>query len=886
MKRILYWAGMTLYIAIGIGICQLLQNYYGALPEVTVGQIVHADETTIDAEPALTLTPNEANEDAESANDDRRSTKAGGREETVGEKAPVAEVSPTSIAPTIQSNSASPTERDESSVDTDQKPESSHDHSKHSGEHNYYGAGADGRRAFGGWYGGPFPTPRAREGGVWSKGVGITWSKDRDVLRGFSQTLGDWATIRIKPPERVIPILGVNVAAVSVGSNMAAFSGVTCTWDLLKPSQPFTSQPEVGPDLVTIRSADHIYTFAAAFGKWTSPTDDTLQRDSTTNMSRPVGPNAIGSRGDDDRKNTPPKFDHIVVDPAPEQEALWADGVGLKWSKDKDVLYGYSFVIGEWIALDIGPQDRIVPKVYGTVATVQDRNGIAAFSGISGGWDRLELSEPFAAQPRFVDDSVRLQTKDQLYIFAARYGKWTSPVDAHPAQVFPTTTDSSSSSEPSHDHHDDGHTIAQLEEAWEHAERKTVEVALGLQRAYATEDELDELRKELRDAVESAFSARQMLQEARMNEMRDKLSQIKTALQSRAQRRDRIIERRVEELQDPGLNWQSLRGAGASSSRGRNQLKNATRLPLGDPDPGSPSSTEPPWGKPATGTPVGLPGPPNISLRNAGAAKTPPELADSAPPAFSGSGTTPANSLPAFDWEKADSMQTLMNGFYGQLHDKRSQINTRIKTIEQLRVPWQEASETQRDAVEKILRSPSAANRGGFGGTPGQEVGLAPIVVNEERYEKLRVERLQVEWRYLEKSLREADGALDGLNRYWARYQGTLSDLRLILREVELVMDAASQIEEIEMSRVKMGVGDRSKNINARVAAERARINVERATRYVRQMEQIGNENPQFEPTQYGEELQRSHELLDKVREENPELELITVPGGSGGGFF
>ncbi len=867
MKRVFYWAGMTLCIAIGIGIYQLLQYYYGAFAEVTVGQLVLADDTISDAEPALALAPNEAKEGAESSKGDRTSSKAGGREETVGDKVPVAEVSPASIAPTLQSNSVLPSERDESSVDTDQQPESSRNSSEQSGEHNYYGEGTDGRRAFGGWWGGPFPTPRARDGGTWSKGVGITWSKDRDVLRGFSQTIGDWSTIRIKPPEQVAPIVGVNVAAVPVGSNMAAFSGVTCTWDLLKPSQPFTSQPEVGQDLVIIRSADHVYTFAATLGKWMSPTDNSLNADSPT-----------------------------------------------------------------------------AAEVLGTVA----------------------ISEPI-------------------------------------------------------DHHNDGHSIAQLEEAWGHAERKTIEVAQRLQRGEGSDDELEPLQKELREAVESAFSARRMLQTARMDDMQTKLCQIKTALETRELRRDRIIERRVEELQDPGLNWQSLGKAGATSSTVRNLPKNISRQPLAG--PGFLSAMDQPWGTPATGTPVGLPGPPNIPLAsppdemivvdlyggkdvlpqmntngpnkarhikllkelnairdvavnvresgpgneimlaivrdpaarleketlntgkpsetrlaiskaldgipgvrweegghsadagqlnnaqdsNVGRSTPTRQLADtermtnanpptdaefSSPPALSSSSPTAAKSLPAFDWEKADNLEERMGMVQRQILQHRKGINIVVRMIEQLNVTWDDASAEQRGEVERLLRSNTSRGKKlilgdeVFGLGDGTQEQRRTIAEDKKRYNRLRLERLKDECDALEMYLDGSASALADLSRHWGQYQGRAGELELRMKEAELVGEAAHRVLELKTSRNDLVGIDQVEMINAKLAVDRAMIGLERARNHFEQLQRIRDEHPGFDPDQYQDDLARFQKLLDKVREENPELELHTPPGGSGGGFF
>ncbi len=579
----------------------------------------------------------------------------------------------------------------------------------------------------------PMPTPQE---GVWSLGVGITWSKNKDVLHGFSQATGRWATIRIDPPSQIVPIVGSNVAVVPVGSDMPGYSGTTCTWDLLQLDQAIEDGPSVGEELVTIHCADHVYTFAAALGKWTSPTDSSL--------------------------NTP-----------------------------------------------------LPPSV--------------------------EPLEP---------------------------GETPEPTK----------------------HHNDGHTIAQLEEAWQHAERKTIEVAQKLQRTEGSQDELAPLKKELREAVESAFSARRMLQEARMNEMQEKLSHIRTALQSRAQRRDRIIERRVEELQDPGLNWASLRGTGASSSTVRNQPKNAAPLPLEG--PAGLSSTGPVWGQPATGTPVGLPGPPNVPLESVGNTNTPTGSGDATPPTFSGSGPIAAKTLPAFDWEKAEELESRIRPIMVRLIGRRKRMDSCIAEIELLDVAWENASAAQRVEVERLLRSTTSRGEKLSVGddyvriTEGRLVERKPIAEDQERYDDLRLQRLKYVSVALDGHLRDSASEVAILSRCWGEYQGKLGELDLRVREAELVHSAASRVLVLKTARNDAVGIDQVEMINAKLEVDRAMIGLERTKNHLKQLLRIGKDNPGFKPDQYREELARFQRLLDQVREENPELESITVPVGSGGGFF
>jgi len=756
MKRILYWAGMTICIAIGIGIYQLLQHYCGAFAEVSVGQLVLADDTDVSEKSVQSRNPQVAKEETEESDDD------GVFRYNVGPEVP--EETARGRVGATDGDSAQSTQKpldalpfvSEREPDSDSAVQELQERSKPKAGFEVGGFGGDGRGGFS--VSTPVPSSSAQEG-VWSLGVGITWTKNKDVLHGFSHATGKWATLKIESPDQVVPIVGVNVAAVRVGNNVAAYSGATCTWDLLELSQPLKGQPVVYNQLVSARTVDHIYTFAAALGKWTSPTDTSLK-------------------------------------------------VPLQ--------------------LDLKPSGRAET----------------------------------AQQP---------------------------------------------------DHHSGGHTIAQLEEAWEYAERKTIEVAQKLQRTDGSEDELAPLQKELREAVAGAFSARRMLQTARMDEMQTKLSQIKTALQSREQRRDRIIERRVEELQDPGLNWQSLSRTDQTSSTVRNRLKNAPRLPLGAPaglrshairrttgGPGVLNPTEASGAEiPATGTPVGLPGPPNLPLESAANANTPTEPESSSSPAFPGSSPTSASNVPSFDWEKADKLQDEYVACHNRLREDRLKIDAIIETIDQLKIPWADASAEERAVVEQTLRS--STSLGGMPVLQGHKFVVdgdksedgtpsaipVPFVDDTERYETVRLTRLLIECQSLEISLNTFNKALNDLSRHSQQHQGIIAELELCEKDSELVHHAAEKIHRFRSMQHDMGIsGDAVELIEAELAVERARINRDRVAMYLNQMQRIGKENSELPTHQYGEDLQRFRKLLKQVWEENPVLKSLPVPIGNGGGFF
>lgn len=59
---------------------------------------------------------------------------------------------------------------------------------------------------------------------------------------------------------------------------MAAFSAVKAQWDVIKLSEGSTAVPVVFDGYTKVEDNGHLYTFAAAKGQWTSPTDSELTR--------------------------------------------------------------------------------------------------------------------------------------------------------------------------------------------------------------------------------------------------------------------------------------------------------------------------------------------------------------------------------------------------------------------------------------------------------------------------------------------------------------------------------------------------------------------------------------------------------------------------------
>ncbi len=116
---------------------------------------------------------------------------------------------------------------------------------------------------------------------VEGKSVMISWSENNDELRGFSRITGEWTRVSIKvsPKRVIIPVVGDMVAAVKLDDAMTAYSGTTGRWDTVQLSKNSQAFPSVDSEVVYVHDGGHHYTFAASSGRWTSPTDPELQSD-------------------------------------------------------------------------------------------------------------------------------------------------------------------------------------------------------------------------------------------------------------------------------------------------------------------------------------------------------------------------------------------------------------------------------------------------------------------------------------------------------------------------------------------------------------------------------------------------------------------------------
>lgn len=105
----------------------------------------------------------------------------------------------------------------------------------------------------------------------------IAWSEKLDELRGFSAKIGDWEVLKIPPQKSIVPKVAKFVAVVELEGAIAGFSASKCCWDVIELPEGVRAEALVNTNMLTVQTPDHLYTFAADKGTWTSPTDPDLQ---------------------------------------------------------------------------------------------------------------------------------------------------------------------------------------------------------------------------------------------------------------------------------------------------------------------------------------------------------------------------------------------------------------------------------------------------------------------------------------------------------------------------------------------------------------------------------------------------------------------------------
>lgn len=527
-----------------------------------------------------------------------------------------------------------------------------------------FGGGVGGAKTFGGG-GAGFGGGDGFEGGRFGQGtfgpgngrivhgrnVIISWSAKNDEIRGFSKSKGQWSKLTLKPftTDRVlVPIVGDWVAAARTDDEVLAYSGKVGRWDRLTLSPGSQALPSVDHEMVTISDGDHFYTFAAANGKWTSPTDPALAATSTTIALSQNGQNR-----------------QAVVD------------------------------------LFRGHETDSIAERFPNLAITLKANSLE----LTGNAKDVDAAEKVISE--LLAPSMRDITKP-------------------PVSAFSRATSRTAST---------GHDLSSLQRAFQHAEQKTIELA----RRAADQSNDDQLRAELSLAVDESFEARRRLQEAELDRMKQKLETLENTIRNRNRIRNRIVKRRVEELLDPAVNWDSV--------------SNATGFKRRVSSPG--------------GTPVGIPGPPHIPLGR-------PAGDPAAPSSVSRNVTSDEkNNLdvdPAETLKKLSDARRFAEIALQAQKDAQAELTTALRPLEDWKAEWRDRYGDEDD-----------------------------LDIDAELTEERRESLIETRRKGVARRQMELDEFMGKWRQQWDAYQSRIRSLQLDVDQAKFEYDAAAE----DLSRMK-----------------------------------------------------------------------------------
>jgi|GEM_PF-1062315 len=287
-----------------------------------------------------------------------------------------------------------------------------------------------------------------------------------------------------------------------------------------------------------------------------------------------------------------------------------------------DSVAAFSGERGWWDVIELSKGSKAVPVLYQSHVQIEDNGHLYTFASEKGVWTSPTDPELRPANetisPRF-KSSVASSPSNNVRVLKNLFEEWRNSLPKYKARGisilegnseahFRTARqrwmtelkawlhelfedfEAASSAKASVDATTQNRTVTDLE-----VQMETLQVELNALRS-AKPETSDASTKQpdrvtLRKQVEQAFDVRQQLQELEAQKLRLKLQIIEANLATRQKNRERIVERRVEELLDPNgeaTKWNSARESNDAADR-----------------------------KPITGSPIGLAGPPHLPLNGA-----------------------------------------------------------------------------------------------------------------------------------------------------------------------------------------------------------------------------------------------------------------------------
>lgn len=374
---------------------------------------------------------------------------------------------------------------------------------------------------------------------VSAENVIIAWSKEKDQLRGFSLSNGTWTILQVPQQEQIVPVVTSNVAAVKLKDGMAAFSAQKQKWAILPLPKDSKAPPVVSNDLVTVYEGDHIYTFAANSGRWTSPTDDKLQM-----MSKaiPTFPKGMDSRSID------AELKRLNL-------SLVTTGKGQAISGAAADIAQFESFLARSTSSKMG-----LPQPAGTTGfsfpdSVQNQPSPARSPSESNG-----LTQPGQTLGTFVPSGsgMPLSSRPLPDPGSGLSGNRFEAPSPNRRPQLPGTF-------PSYPSQANRLQLYRPNTPAAKAEKASLKLAETLRDKQQKRELTDAEKAELHNLVASALVERLTAQQKSVDELRKKLKAVEAKLKNKLDNKQKMIDRRVDELLNPDLDWNSVSTKGTAS---------------------------------------------------------------------------------------------------------------------------------------------------------------------------------------------------------------------------------------------------------------------------------------------------------------------------------
>lgn len=675
----------------------------------------------------------------------------------------------------------------------------------------------------GGFGGGGSFSNRSLRRMVSAQNIIISWPKENDELRGFSLSKGTWTNLKVPPQAGIMPVISSNVAAVKITNGMAAFSGERQNWAVLPLPKGSKALPVLSDNLVTVYEGDHIYTFAANSGRWTSPTDLTLAETSKTLPALPRNLDPLDLDVELKRLNlslmrsgNTQTVSGTVADIAKLEEFLAKnDGSAGPSSRNKPTSGGFS------TSESTGNSQFTFPST-GTPLPPPGTERISGFHSTQKGQD-FGTSSPMGLATRRGHASFPAPDAGPGVMGPGPFG--TSDLKNQPRFSLPKSISTGRPSSP---------TLPGLFHTNSSA-AKAEQASLKLAEILRNKQQKKELstaeRSELRELVTSALDQRLKAQQKSIQDLRKKLEAVEGKMKNKLENKEKMIDRRVDELLNPDLDWNSVSAKAAPlhfTTRGFGEVKGTNHFrsgPVHTSNLGAQNSN-------LNGF-FSHGGKETLDSFGAPSDKTPEARKDS--PAF------PSNQLNDFsDMEKLSSqLPNELDGKAEQLESATQKLRTRAQSMSKLITTYRGQLSKEQQVQQKMVNSLA---------DEGDTIDREAVSVSQER----TLKKIDLLKKAVDEQEVQLKNTMHDWNRLWNQIKTAADSQTSRVEIATMIADRCRKDADRQSSLAERGLVPMSAVESARIKKKLADLQLKTHQDTLAQFRQILSDRPELNPASLG----------------------------------